>query len=169
MKFIFDNACLLCFSQKVINSSATDEFLSVSNTAVFVEGAVSTVGTLILINDAIPEGNETFVVEIIDARFGAELGSLTTLLLTVEASDEPYGRISFDDVSKCTNMMICASVVIMCFVLLYVLCVGICALCSQTLSVYYRTHSPLLTLSHCQVNQILSSFKSTEDLVSLVK
>ena len=82
----------------MINSSATDDFLSVSNTAVFNDGDVSTTGTLVLINDAIPEANETFLVEIVDARYGAELGSQTTLLLTVEASDEPYGRISFDEV-----------------------------------------------------------------------
>ena len=90
---------MLYFYYKVINSTATDEFLSVSNTALFSDGVSSTIGTLVLINDALPEGNETFVVEIVDARFGAELGSLTTLLLTVEASDEPNGRISFDEVS----------------------------------------------------------------------
>lgn len=66
----------------------------------FNDGVSSTTGTLILINDAIPEGNETFLVMIVDARFGAELGTQTSLLLTVQASDEPYGRISFDEVRK---------------------------------------------------------------------
>ncbi len=83
---------------QVTNSSAVDDFLSVSNTALFSEGQSTATGTLVLLNDVIPEGNETFVVEIVDTRFGAEPGSQTTLLLTVLASDEPHGRISFDEV-----------------------------------------------------------------------
>ena len=50
-------------------------------------------------NDAIPEGNETFLLQIIDTRFGAEVGDVNTMLLTVRASDEPFGQFQFNEVS----------------------------------------------------------------------
>ena len=90
----------VCSSMQVTNSSAVEDFLSVSNTAIFSDGQSTATGTLVLVNDVIPEGNETFIVEIVDTRFGAEPGSQTTLLLTVQASDEPHGRISFDEVRR---------------------------------------------------------------------
>ena len=80
------------------NSSASDDFLSLTNSAFFSDGETESTGTLIVFNDEIPEGNETFLLQIIDTRFGAEPGSQTTLLLTIQASDEPYGRFQFDEV-----------------------------------------------------------------------
>ena len=58
--------------------------------------------TLILLNDAIPEGNETFVVQITSTRLGAEIGRQNTLILVVRANDEPYGQFQFDQVRRST-------------------------------------------------------------------
>lgn len=56
--------------------------------------------TLILLNDAIPEGNETFIVQITSTRLGAEIGRQNTLILVVRANDEPYGQFQFDQVRR---------------------------------------------------------------------
>ena len=82
----------------MINSNAADDFQISSNGVQFPDGITSADGTLILTNDDLPEGNETFTVRIVDARFGAEIGALSELTLTVRASDDPYGRFQFDQV-----------------------------------------------------------------------
>ena len=61
---------------------------------------VSASGTLFVLNDATPEGNETHIVEIISVFGGAIAGSPSTLELTIVASDEPYGRVQFSQVTK---------------------------------------------------------------------
>ena len=65
----------------------------------------SAFATLILLNDAIPEGNETFVVQITSTRLGAEIGRQNTLILVVRANDEPYGQFQFDQVRR--SMVTC--------------------------------------------------------------
>lgn len=83
----------------MINSSASAQFLSLSNSVNFAEGETESNGFLVLINDAVPEVNQTYIVDIIDARFGAEVGPNDRLYLTVRASDDPFGRIQFESVS----------------------------------------------------------------------
>ena len=56
--------------------------------------------TVVIRNDAVPEGNETFTVEITGARFGAEVGERNTMQLIIRASDEPYGAFQFESVSR---------------------------------------------------------------------
>lgn len=82
------------------NSSASGQFLSVSNSANFQDSQTESNGFLILVNDAAPEVNQTYVVDIIDARFGAEVGPVDRLYLTIRDSDDPFGRIQFATVSK---------------------------------------------------------------------
>ena len=89
------------FPLKVTDSNAADDFEVFSNGVQFPDGVSSVDGTLILTNDDVPEGNETFTVKIVDARFGAEIGSLSELTLTVSASDDPHGKFQFDQVSLC--------------------------------------------------------------------
>ena len=83
----------------MINSSASTQFLSLSNSANFNAGQTESTGVLILINDAMPEVNQTYIVDIIDVRFGAEVGPTNRLYLTVRASDDLFGRIQFESVS----------------------------------------------------------------------
>lgn len=85
---------------QVTNSSASGQFLSVSNSANFQDSQTESNGFLILVNDAAPEVNQTYVVDIIDARFGAEVGPVDRLYLTIRDSDDPFGRIQFATVSK---------------------------------------------------------------------
>jgi len=49
------------------------------------------------VNDDIPEGNETFIVEIVSA-IGAVVGSPNTTELVIEANDDPNGRVQFNQV-----------------------------------------------------------------------
>uniref|UniRef100_A0A1X7VF86 Staphylococcus aureus surface protein A n=3 Tax=Amphimedon queenslandica TaxID=400682 RepID=A0A1X7VF86_AMPQE len=84
---------------EVINSSASAQFLSLSNSVNFNGGQTEANGFLVLINDAVPEVNQTYIVDIIDARFGAEVGPTDRLYLTVRASDDPFGRIQFESSS----------------------------------------------------------------------
>ena len=55
---------------------------------------------MVIRNDAVPEGNETFTLQITGARFGAEVGERDTMQLIIRASDEPYGALQFDSVSQ---------------------------------------------------------------------
>ena len=95
----------------------------------FTLGATTASAILLLQNDDVPEGNETFIVnitgKIIDpiaialklemsnkvaaefkmfcyctgTRFGAEVGSVNSLVLFVRGNDEPYGDFQFSTVS----------------------------------------------------------------------
>lgn len=88
---------------QVTNASASDDFLGLSNSVTFSDGQTESTGFLIIRNDAVPELNETFLIEIIDARFGAEIGNVSSMLLTVRASDDPYGKLQFDPVRTLYN------------------------------------------------------------------
>ena len=55
---------------------------------------------MVVRNDVVPEGNETFTLEITGARFGAEVGERDTMQLIIRASDEPYGAFQFEPVSQ---------------------------------------------------------------------
>ena len=94
---------------QVTNASASDDFLGLSNSVTFSDGQTESTGVLIIRNDAIPELNETFLIQIIDARFGAEIGSVSSMLLTVRASDDPNGKLQFDPVrtlyNTCTRLL----------------------------------------------------------------
>jgi len=56
-------------------------------------------GTLFVLNDDTPEGNETYIVEISNV-FGGGIGSPNTLELTILANDEPYGFVEFSQVGS---------------------------------------------------------------------
>ena len=62
--------------------------------------------TVVIRNDAVPEGNETFTLQITGARFGAEVGVRDTMQLIIRASDEPHGAFQFDSVRSVTISLI---------------------------------------------------------------
>lgn len=47
-----------------------------------------------------PEGNETYTVEISSVASGAEIGAVNTMQLVILANDEPHGNFQFVEVSK---------------------------------------------------------------------
>lgn len=100
------------------------DFFSSSDAVSFTNGQTTANAVLLLRNDAVPEGNETFIVEITGetpkkhskmfylrfciikslfwlagTRFGAEIGSVSRLVLIVRANDDPYGEFQFSMVS----------------------------------------------------------------------
>ena len=54
-------------------------------------------GSLSIVNDNIPEGNETFIIEIF-STVGIAVGSPNTTEIVIQASDEPNGRVQFNQV-----------------------------------------------------------------------
>ena len=77
----------------------------------FPDGATTASAVLVLHNDAIPEGNETFQVEITNV-FGSggiepEIGSQSTMELVVLASDEPHGEFQFAEVRVMCSVVWC--------------------------------------------------------------
>lgn len=77
----------------------TSDFLGTNIVATFANGVTQSSATVVIRNDAVPEGNETFTVQITGARFGAEVGDRDSMQLIIRASDEPYGAFRFDLVS----------------------------------------------------------------------
>ncbi len=65
----------------------------------FADGVTSSSVTVFIVDDALPEGNETFTLVIDDARNGAEVGLRNTMTLIIQASDDPFGALQFDAVS----------------------------------------------------------------------
>ena len=89
----------LSLSWQVLGSTVSEDFFSHSASVEFGDGATEADGILVLTNDLVPEGNETFTVRIADTRFGAEVGSVSTMQLTISANDEPHGEFTFQMVS----------------------------------------------------------------------
>ena len=115
--------------QQIQNADASD-FLTTSVVATFLEGETNAVANVFVINDNIPEGNETFTVVISDALSGAEVGLRSSMELVISANDEPFGSVQFDAVSDTINMCVCVYHLCCLFVLcvyhlccLFVLCV----------------------------------------------
>ena len=76
-----------------------DDFFGTNVVAPFPNGVSRASAVVIVRNDAVPEGNETFTVQITGARFGAEIGERNTMQLIIRANDEPHGAFQFNSVS----------------------------------------------------------------------
>ena len=74
------------------------DFLDQSGSVFFSDGTTSASGTLFVLADDTPEGNETYLVDIVNV-FGATVGSPSVLELTISANDEPYGVVGFNQVN----------------------------------------------------------------------
>ena len=75
------------------------DFEDTTGSVFFNDGVTSASGTLFVRNDAIPEGNETYIVNISSVFGGAIIGSPSILELTITANDEPYGLVQFSQVT----------------------------------------------------------------------
>lgn len=93
-------------SSQVTNSTASEDFFSRNVVVAFADGVTTASATLILVNDVIPEGNETFIVQITSTRLGAEIGRQNTMELVVRANDEPYGQFQFSQVCEVFSVLV---------------------------------------------------------------
>ena len=63
---------------QVTNTSVESDFFSSSNVVSFSAGQTSATAVLLLQNDAVPEGNETFIVEITGTQYVMQWSSLNS-------------------------------------------------------------------------------------------
>uniref|UniRef100_A0A8C4S4U8 Adhesion G-protein coupled receptor V1 n=1 Tax=Erpetoichthys calabaricus TaxID=27687 RepID=A0A8C4S4U8_ERPCA len=78
-----------------------EDYSVASSDVVLLEGETSKPVPIYIINDVNPEIEETFRIELLNQTTGgALLGDLTQAIITIEASDDPYGSFVFQAVSQ---------------------------------------------------------------------
>ena len=66
----------------------------------FNDGVDRVSATAVILNDNIPEGNETFTLMISElVPISAEIGALSLMQLVITANDQPHGLVQFDSVT----------------------------------------------------------------------
>lgn len=69
-----------------------EDFSVASSDVVLLEGESSKAIPILIINDVVPELEETFRIELLNQTTGgALLGDLTHAIITILPSDDPYG------------------------------------------------------------------------------
>lgn len=64
-------------------------------TVTFEPGQSSVETGVVVINDAEPEDLETFYVELVNPRFGADIGTQRELAISILTNDNAHGVIQF--------------------------------------------------------------------------
>ncbi|KAK9408413.1 G-protein coupled receptor 98 [Crotalus adamanteus] len=86
-----------------ITATAGEDYSVASSDVVLLEGETSKAVPIYIINDINPEAEESFLVQLLNQTTGgALLGSLTQAVITVEASDDPFGSFVF----QTTNIVV---------------------------------------------------------------
>ncbi|XP_063151499.1 adhesion G-protein coupled receptor V1 [Candoia aspera] len=79
-----------------ITATAGEDYSVASSDVVLLEGETSKAVPIYVINDINPEMEESFFVQLLNQTTGgALLGSLTQAVITIEASDNPFGSFVF--------------------------------------------------------------------------
>ncbi|XP_078413685.1 adhesion G-protein coupled receptor V1 [Cetorhinus maximus] len=74
-----------------------EDYSIASSDVILLEGETSKAVPIYLLNDIIPELEESFRIELInETTGGAVLGAVTQATITIEASDDPYGSFGFE-------------------------------------------------------------------------
>ncbi|XP_067838274.1 adhesion G-protein coupled receptor V1 [Heptranchias perlo] len=74
-----------------------EDYSIASSDVILLEGETSKAVPIYLLNDIIPELDESFRIELInETTGGAVLGAVTQAIITIEASDDPYGSFVFE-------------------------------------------------------------------------
>ncbi|XP_067885769.1 adhesion G-protein coupled receptor V1 [Heterodontus francisci] len=74
-----------------------EDYSIASSDVILLEGETSKAVPIYLLNDIIPELEESFHIELInETTGGAVLGAVTEATITIEASDDPYGSFVFE-------------------------------------------------------------------------
>ncbi|ETE65236.1 G-protein coupled receptor 98, partial [Ophiophagus hannah] len=86
-----------------ITATAGEDYSVASSDVVLLEGETSKAVPIYIINDINPEREESFFVQLLNQTTGgAQLGSLTQAVITIEASDDPFGSFVF----QTTNIVV---------------------------------------------------------------
>uniref|UniRef100_A0A8D2L5E0 Adhesion G-protein coupled receptor V1 n=1 Tax=Varanus komodoensis TaxID=61221 RepID=A0A8D2L5E0_VARKO len=84
------------FKVTPITAIAGEDYSIASSDVVLLEGETSKVVPIYIINDINPEVEESFLVQLLNQTTGgALLGGLTQAVITIEASDDPFGSFVF--------------------------------------------------------------------------
>ncbi|NWQ77266.1 GPR98 protein, partial [Columbina picui] len=84
------------FKAMPITATAGEDYSVASSDVVLLEGETSKAVPIYIINDISPEVEESFYVQLLNQTTGgALLGSLTRAIITIEASDDPFGSFVF--------------------------------------------------------------------------
>ncbi|XP_066038594.1 adhesion G-protein coupled receptor V1 [Chamaea fasciata] len=86
------------FKAVPITATAGEDYSVASSDVVLLEGETSKAVPIYIINDINPELEESFYVQLLNQTTGgALLGSLTRAVITIEASDDPFGSFVFQN------------------------------------------------------------------------
>ncbi|NXU16592.1 GPR98 protein, partial [Pardalotus punctatus] len=86
------------FKAMPITATAGEDYSVASSDVVLLEGETSKAVPIYIINDINPELEESFYVQLLNQTTGgALLGSLTRAIITIEASDDPFGSFVFQN------------------------------------------------------------------------
>lgn len=86
---IFSGFCCFGF---FLSTKLGEDYSVASSDVVLLEGETSKAVPIYIINDINPEVEESFYVQLLNQTTGgALLGSLTRAIITIEASDDPFG------------------------------------------------------------------------------
>uniref|UniRef100_A0A674GVY7 Adhesion G protein-coupled receptor V1 n=1 Tax=Taeniopygia guttata TaxID=59729 RepID=A0A674GVY7_TAEGU len=86
------------FKAMPITATAGEDYSVASSDVVLLEGETSKAVPIYIINDINPELEESFYVQLLNQTTGgALLGSLTRAVITIEASDDPFGCFVFQN------------------------------------------------------------------------
>ncbi|NWU90141.1 GPR98 protein, partial [Upupa epops] len=84
------------FKAMPITATAGEDYSVASSDVVLLEGETSKAVPIYIINDINPEVEESFYVQLLNQTTGgASLGALTRAIITIEASDDPFGSFVF--------------------------------------------------------------------------
>nr|AAL06014.1 MASS1.3 [Mus musculus] len=86
------------FKAVPITAAAGEDYSIASSDVVLLEGETTKAVPIYIINDIYPELEETFLVQLLnETTGGATLGPLREAVITIEASDDPYGLFGFQN------------------------------------------------------------------------
>ncbi|XP_064499040.1 adhesion G-protein coupled receptor V1 isoform X4 [Pseudopipra pipra] len=86
------------FKAMPITATAGEDYSVASSDVVLLEGETSKAVPIYIINDIYPEVEESFYVQLLNQTTGgALLGSLMRAVITIEASDDPFGSFVFQN------------------------------------------------------------------------
>ncbi|NWI09710.1 GPR98 protein, partial [Crypturellus soui] len=84
------------FKAMPITATPGEDYSIASSDVVLLEGETSKAVPIYIINDINPEIEESFYIQLLNQTTGgALLGSLTRAIITIEASDDPFGSFVF--------------------------------------------------------------------------
>ena len=84
---------------------AGEDYSVASTDVVLLEGESSKSVPIYVINDVVPELEETFLVELINQTTGgALLGEVTRAIITILPSDDPFGAFGWLHFKCCFNL-----------------------------------------------------------------